>query len=203
VGNAVHRIIEQRASTAPDAVAIADGSRVITYRELNQRANALARHLCASGLTRGALAFVRMPRSTDLAVILLAIFKAGACYAWIDPGSRDDGELPASFCILRDASAGEERYLAIDIDCALRDTSSRSGPNLPVLTRGADVACVLPDRAGRPNVLVPHATIAALPRARALLQTWEGSAGALDLWVGLMSGTTLSLGVTSPATAAA
>jgi non-ribosomal peptide synthetase component F len=203
VSNAVHRIVEQRASSTPDAAAIVDGSQRATYRDLNQRANALARQLCASGLTRGALAFVRMPRSADLAVVLLAILKAGACYAWVDRDAPDAVDLPASFCILRHASAGEDQYLAIDIDRLLRDTTSRVGPNLPVLTRESDVACVLPDSAGRPTVFVPHATIAALPRALSLRQNWEGSPGALDLWVALMSGATLSLGVRTPATAAA
>jgi nonribosomal peptide synthetase DhbF len=203
VSTAVHRIVEQRASTMPDAMAIVDGSRVATYRELNQRANALARHLSLSGLTRGSLAFIRMPPGTDLAVVLFGILKAGACYAWMEPGSSDDIELPARLCIRRFASSHEDEYHAIDIDRALRETASRVGPNLPVLTRGPEVACVLSDRTGRPKVLVPHATIAALPRTRALLQTWEGSAGAIDLWVALMSGATLSLGVASPATAAA
>ena len=203
MSNAVHRIVEQRASSTPDVAAIVDGSQRATYRDLNQRANALARELCASGLPRAALAFVRMPRSADLAVVLLAILKAGACYAWLDPDAPDAVDLPASFCVLRHASTDEDQYLAIDIDRVLRDTTSRVGPNLPVLTRGSDVACVLPDSAGRPTVFVPHATIAALPRALSLRQNWEGSAGALDLWVALMSGATLSLGVSAPATAAA
>ena len=40
---AVHQIVEQRASATPEAIAIADGSGITTYRELNQWANALAR----------------------------------------------------------------------------------------------------------------------------------------------------------------
>lgn len=186
----------------PDAIAVVDGSDLATYRELNQRANALARHLSFSGLTRGALAFVRMPRGADLAVVLLGILKAGACYVWLEPGTPHDHALPSKLCIRRRSSSDEEEYLAIDIDRALRETASGAGPNLPVLTRGPEVACVLTDHTGRPNVLVPHATIAALPRTRTLLQTWEGSAGALDLWIALMSGTTLSVRRT-PATAAA
>jgi hypothetical protein len=52
-------------------------------------------------------------------------------------------------------------------------------------------------------VLVPHATIAAMPLASAQRRSWEGSVGALDLWLGLMSGATLALGVPSAVTAAA
>lgn len=203
VSNAVHRIIEQRAATRPETVAILEGPRGTTYREVNQRANALARRLCESGLSRGSLALVRMPRSTDLAVILLAVLKAGACYTWIEPGSSDDLDLPSSFCILRGQCAKEEQFIALDVERALCESASRLGPNLPVLTRGSDVACVLPDGNGRPHVLVPHATIAALPESPSPRRAWEGAAGALDLWAGLMSGVTLSLGATPPVTAAA
>lgn len=199
---AVHRIIEERAAARPEAAAIVDGRRALTYRELNQQANTLARRLCESGLTRGALAFVRMPRSGDLAVVLLAVLKAGASYAWIEPGSAEDTGLPAAFCIRRGRPGDEERYLAIDIEGALRDSAARPGPNLPVLSRGSDVACVLPDSNGRPHVLVPHATIAALPSAPAPRRPWDGTAGALDLWLGLMSGATLAVGVTPAVTAA-
>lgn len=201
--DAVHRLIERRASIAPDAAAILDSDRMTTYRELNQIANALARRLRESGLNRGSHAVVRMPRSTELATVLLAVLKAGACYAWVEPGSAEDVGVPASFCIDRESSGDEQQFLVLNIDSALREAASQPGPNLPVLTRGADIACALPDINGRPHVLVPHATICALPRTRTTRQAWEGCAGALDLWMGLMSGTTMALGVPSRATAAA
>jgi hypothetical protein len=203
VTDAVHRLVERRAAATPDAVAIVDGDRVTTYRELNHMANTLARRLRESGMTRGSLAIICLPRSAELAVVLLAVLKAGACYAWVEPGSPEGEKLPARFCICRECSGDEQQYLALDIDSALCDAASRPGPNLPVLTRGADVACVLPDISGHPHVLVPHSTIAALPRPRSLRQEWEGCAGALDLWMVLMSGATLSLGLPSRATAAA
>lgn len=203
MSTAVHRVIEQCAAARPETIAILDGPRTITYRELNQRANSLARRLCESGLTRGSLAVVRMTRSVDAAVVLLAILKAGACYTWIDAGSSDDVALPQGVCILRRRSTTEEQFLAVDVRSALVECVSRLGPNLPVLTRSSDVACVLPDVTGRPHVLVPHATIASLPPAPPGTREWEGAAGALDLWLGLMSGATLSLGAASPASAAA
>ena len=188
----------------PDALAILDGSHRMTYRELNQRANTLARRLSESGLSRGALALVRMPRGSELAVVLLGVLKAGACYAWIEPGSAEDqGALSASFCILRGRSGSEDRYIAVDVNPALRESATQPGPNLPVLARGSDIACVLPDGNGRPHVLVPHATITALPKASVPWREWESTPGALDLWLGLMSGATLAIGVSSPAAAAA
>lgn len=198
----MHRIVEQRASATPEAIAITDGSRITTYRELNQWANGLARCLAASGVTRGSLSLVRRRRGSELAAVLLAILKAGASYAWCETGSAEESDHP-DFCIRRRGSLNEDEYLALNIERIVHDCTLRIGPNLPILTRGDDVACVLPDANGRPTVLVPHATIASLPRPRSLRQAWEGSVGALDLWVALMSGATLSVGAASPATAAA
>ncbi len=163
----VHRVIEQRVAAQPEAVAILDDARGITYYQLNQRANALARRLRESGLIRGSFALVRMPRSADLAVALLAVLKAGACYSWFEPESPYDRQLPGSFCIDSGAPAKEEQWLALDLNRALRESECRSGPNLPILTRGSDVACVLPDVSGRLHLLVPHATITSLPETPA------------------------------------
>lgn len=201
--NSVHRLVEQQAAQRPDAVAIADGSREFTYREFNQRANVLARRLAESGLTRGSLARVRMARGADLAIVLLAVLKAGACYAWVEPGSPEDVDGLPAFCIVRGFEHGEDRYLALDIHAALEASAAKTGPNLPVLTRGTDVACVLPDSEGQPHVLVPHATIVSLQQAPvARVVSWQRGSGALDLWLALMSGATMSLRAT-PAMAAA
>ncbi|MEP7347047.1 MAG: condensation domain-containing protein, partial [Gemmatimonadaceae bacterium] len=51
---AVHLLFESQAAQSPDAVAIVDGERSLTYRELDARANQLARHLRTLGVRRGA-----------------------------------------------------------------------------------------------------------------------------------------------------
>src|SRR5688572_16735440 len=99
---AIHRAIELQTATRPDGSAVAVGPRTLSYRQLNQQANALARHLITSGLVRGSVALVRMHRSPELAVVLLAVLKAGAAYAWIDPDSPQAIDLPAPFCIVQE-----------------------------------------------------------------------------------------------------
>jgi nonribosomal peptide synthetase DhbF len=204
VNGAIHRVIEYHVASRPDAIAVTDGPSAVTYRELNQRANALARRLSESGLTRGAIALVRMERSINLATVLLAVLKAGAAYAWIDPASPDDVDLPADFCIQqRSASAKEEAFLAVDLRGALAACADRPSPNLPIVTRGSDVACALLDGAGHPKVLVPHATITALPADAPSSGEWSAAAGAFDLWLGLMGGATVTVPTTAAAASAA
>jgi non-ribosomal peptide synthetase component F len=191
VNGAIHRVIEQQSAMQPEAVALVDSTQALTYRDLNQRANTLARRLADSGLRRGSVAVVQMHRSVDLAVVLLAVLKAGAAYAWMEPGTSSGPDLPASFCIAqRRAAHAEQCFVAVDIRNALAACTARPSPNLPILTRGSDIACVLPDSQGEPQVLVPHETIASMP-APARRDAWTSEPGAFDLWIALMSGETL------------
>ena len=176
----------------PDAVALTDAAQALTYRELNVRANTLARRLGECGLRRGAVALVRMHRCADLATLLLAVLKAGAAYSWIEPGSHQDDDLPPSFCVAQRSSGAEQRYLAVDLGNAFALCAARPSPNLPILTRGSDIACVLPDGEGRPQVLVPHETITSMPAATQS-GSWTRDPGAFDLWITLMAGETVKI----------
>ena len=189
---AVHRIIEAHAARAGDAPAIADAGITLSYRELNQRANAVARHLIAHGFKRGGLATVCQPRAAETAVVLLGILKAGGTYVLIDCGATSDASWPRGVSFAEKNDGDEVRYRTVDIASALQQ-APRSAANLPIVARESDVACVIADRDGAPT-LVPHATIMSLQhRAAPPLAEWSGEAGALDLWAGLMSGATVTL----------
>lgn len=197
----VHRIVESHAATRGHEIALVGYETTLTYRELNQRANALARYFIAQGFRRGSRAVVKMERCPELAMVLLAVLKAGGAYTWID--SRvDQAGWPCGISLEQQTDEDEQRHLVIGIRDAL-DASARPAPNLPILTRAADIACVLPQRNGLPGVLVPHATITAL-QSHPLPETtdWSSEPGALDLWLPLMAGATVTM-TTAPSEAAA
>ncbi|MFD9891616.1 amino acid adenylation domain-containing protein [Amycolatopsis sp. NPDC059027] len=81
----VHELIEQRVRVHPDAVAAVHGHRRWTYRQLNARANRLARALLARGLHREDVVAVVTERGLDWLAAVLAIFKAGGVYLPIEP----------------------------------------------------------------------------------------------------------------------
>jgi surfactin family lipopeptide synthetase C len=81
---------EQQADATPDRVALLFGNRTMTYRELDESANRLARHLQAAGLAPGDFAGLCLERSFELIVCLLAILKAGAAYVPLDPSYPAD-----------------------------------------------------------------------------------------------------------------
>ena len=82
----VHELIERQAALSPDAVAVEAGGVRLTYRELNEKANRLARRLQSAGVTPETLVAVCVDRTLDLIVAPLAVLKAGAAYLPLDPG---------------------------------------------------------------------------------------------------------------------
>ena len=81
----VHELIEAQAKVRPDAVAVYEGDKRITYRELDQRANELALRLQASGAHEEVPVGLCMRRSADFVVGALGVLKAGATYVPLDP----------------------------------------------------------------------------------------------------------------------
>lgn len=81
----VHRLVESQAEQTPEATAVVFGQEIITYGELNGRANQLAHHLQKLGVGPETVVGVCLERSADLIIALLAVLKTGAAYAPMDP----------------------------------------------------------------------------------------------------------------------
>ncbi|MGC1734298.1 MAG: non-ribosomal peptide synthase/polyketide synthase [Pseudonocardiaceae bacterium] len=69
----------------PDATAVRCGEVSLSYAELNDRANRLARLLIERGAAAERFVALMLPRSVDMVVALLAVWKAGAGYLPVDP----------------------------------------------------------------------------------------------------------------------
>ena len=81
----VHELFEERVRAHPDAIAALHGNKQWTYRELNVRANQLARSLLSRGLAREGVVGVVTERNLDWLTAVLAIFKAGGAYLPMEP----------------------------------------------------------------------------------------------------------------------
>jgi len=80
-------LFEAQADRTPDAPAVAFAGTALTYRELDRRANRLARHLRSRGVGPAVKVMLRLERSTDLLAALLAVWKAGGAYVPVDPAT--------------------------------------------------------------------------------------------------------------------
>ncbi|WP_122314588.1 non-ribosomal peptide synthetase [Pseudomonas cichorii] len=84
-GMTVHALVEAQAASRPDAHAVVQDGQVLTYAELNRRANSLAHHLIGLGVKPDERVALCLRRSPDRMVGLLAVLKAGAAYVPVDP----------------------------------------------------------------------------------------------------------------------
>jgi amino acid adenylation domain-containing protein/non-ribosomal peptide synthase protein (TIGR01720 family) len=78
-------LIEEQIARTPEAEAVVFESESLSYRELNERANRLARLLVSQGAGAETIVGLALLRSTELVVALLAVLKSGAAYLPIDP----------------------------------------------------------------------------------------------------------------------
>ncbi|WP_328407054.1 amino acid adenylation domain-containing protein [Streptomyces violaceus] len=203
----VLELFRQQADRSPDAVAVMDGGRTLTYADLDRRSDGLAGHLAGLGVRRGDRVGVVMERGADLFVALLAVWKAGAAQVPVNvdhPAERiermlADAGARMALCVAatRDAVPDGVEPVVTDVP-ALEETPHEA----PALTVGAhDVAYVMytSGSTGVPKgVAVPHGSVAALasepgwsqgPDDCVLLHASHAfDASLMEIWVPLVSG---------------
>jgi natural product biosynthesis luciferase-like monooxygenase protein/amino acid adenylation domain-containing protein len=97
----LHGLFEAQVRAGPDRVAVEAAGVRLTYVQLDQRANRLARHLKSLGVGPEVAVALAVRRSADLPLGMLAIWKAGGVYVPVDP------DLPAErlLHVLQDSGA--------------------------------------------------------------------------------------------------
>ncbi|MFE4358102.1 amino acid adenylation domain-containing protein [Kitasatospora sp. NPDC056800] len=133
---AVADAVRDWAAREPGRTAVVCAAEELTYRELDERADRLARQLRARGVGPEDLVAVAVPRSAELIVALLAVLRTGAGYLPLD--HRHPAERTAF--MIRDAAP------------ALVLTSGEEVPGLPPADRLARLALDGPGTPGDPDV---------------------------------------------------
>lgn len=129
-------VVQKQVERTPDRIAVRIGEQIVSYAELNHRANRIAQALRARRIGRNARVGLCLERSVDMVAALLGILKAGAAYVPLDPsfpserlrfiandaqiallvcstGSQTGFDLPRERCFLMDEDAnlaGEEQH---------------------------------------------------------------------------------------------
>ncbi|HZU66135.1 MAG TPA: non-ribosomal peptide synthetase [Ktedonobacteraceae bacterium] len=167
----IPQLIARQASIRPRAIALVADGEVVTYEQLNRRANRLAHHLQSLGVGSGSgypYVGCYLERSIDLVVALLAILKAGAAYVPLDPAYPServafmlaDANVPV--LVTKASLAGRlanyhAQIVRVDADAALLAQQSEVDP--PALATVDDLAYVIytSGSTGRPKgVQITH-----------------------------------------------
>lgn len=135
--NNIHRHFEQQAAKTPSNIAVQLAGDSLTYEELNSTANQLARCLLGLGITKGQVVGICLENSLEMFVAMLAVFKAGAGYAALDPA------LPTSRleAMLEDCATQlvlTQQDLMAEIDFAQCKTLPMDEDVLPIFTSHLD-----------------------------------------------------------------
>ena len=133
----VHSEFEAQAARTPDAIALVHGHQRVSYRQLDERANQLARLLVERGVRPGELVGVRLRSGPGLVACRLAVLKVGAGYL------APDQSMPPTRIVVGAADLTAATALPID--------------SVAVAVRADDTACVIAGD-GR-AVVVPHRAI--------------------------------------------
>src|SRR5437879_818389 len=81
----VAELVTQQAAANPSATAVCAGNEVLSYADLDRRANRLAHYLRSMGVGRDTAVGLYLERSPAMVVAALAILKAGGAYIPLDP----------------------------------------------------------------------------------------------------------------------
>ncbi|WP_080497089.1 non-ribosomal peptide synthetase [Bacillus wiedmannii] len=81
----IQELFEQQVEKTPERIAVEYGTECLTYQELNERSNQLARVLRDKGVGRDVVVALIAERSIEMVTAMIAIVKAGGAYLPIDP----------------------------------------------------------------------------------------------------------------------
>ncbi|MFD6169030.1 non-ribosomal peptide synthetase [Streptomyces coeruleorubidus] len=177
----LHDLVRDQSRRTPHAPAVTDSSTTLTYRQLQDRADATADWLAGAGCGPGTLVGVALNRSADALVAVLGVLNAGAAYVPLDPGYPaerlravlDDARPRLVLAADREKTA---RLLGADVPLAeLGSIPATPAPGRHTRTAGAGVSPQSPayvihtsGSTGRPKgVVVPHRAI----RSRVVWET--------------------------------
>ncbi|WP_190085816.1 non-ribosomal peptide synthetase [Streptomyces longisporoflavus] len=164
----IHEVFARQAARTPDAVAVVAGETSLTYRELDDGSERLARELVRRGVCHGAVVGVVLPRSAALVTVLLAVLKAGGTYLPLDP----------------DYPAERVEFMLRDVRPVLLLTSSSAAASLPSAACPSLVldeldAAVVPARQAAPQAdeSTPALAVSVHPEHLAYVIYTSGSTG--------------------------
>ena len=143
----VHDLFERWAEETPERSAVVHRGETLSYREVNERAGALAARLAKRGIGPGVIVGLCLDRSAEMIVGMLAVLKAGGAYLPLDPA------YPGERLRLMLFDSGAQLLVTSDAHAPLFDDAPLSLLNLDAPEDEAPPAPGRTPRAARPSDL--------------------------------------------------
>lgn len=210
----IHQLFYEQVQRSPDATAIVCGARQLTFRQLNELSNQLARELLNLAAGPDTVFGLCVDRSPQMVVALLGILKAGAAYLPLDPEYPDVrvryllDDARVAGIVTQACFVDRFTSMGVTVPLCLLDAphlSSHSTENLPAAHAAEQLAYVLytSGSTGTPKaVAVPHRAVVRLvmnvsyvdltaaPRVLCAAPL-SFDASTFEIWGGLLNGACL------------
>jgi len=137
----IHQLFEQQVAQTPEAIAVVFQDRKLTYHQLNDRANWLARTLQELGVGPEILVGLCVDRSLEAIVGLLAILKAGGAYIPLDPTYPQErlsymlSDAKVSILLTQTALLSKFPEIEAQILCIDREKEKSSSDSIPFTSK--------------------------------------------------------------------
>ncbi|MGB2924726.1 MAG: amino acid adenylation domain-containing protein [Limnothrix sp.] len=173
----IHQLFEQQAGKTPEAIAVilpdlqGHADQVLTYGELNRRANYLAQLLQGQGVVQGTFVAMLMGRSPEMIIALIAILKAGGVYVPLDPAypqerlawMLSDTQAPIILTqsqLIERLPAHNAEVICLDTNWGADASESQALINTPVSPKDLAYINYTSGSTGRPKgVAIPHRAV--------------------------------------------
>ena len=149
----VHEKFEQVVAENPEGIAVEFDDVQLTYAQLNQRANQLARYLRKLQVGPEVLVGISMDRSVDMVVSMLAVLKAGGAFVPIDPTYPpervqymiEDSRIPVLLTqkMVKSVLQVPDQVTVVAVDEAWESIATESDANLNNITDPLNLAYVI------------------------------------------------------------
>ncbi|GGX32239.1 non-ribosomal peptide synthetase [Streptomyces chartreusis] len=163
----VEMFLEQ-ARNRPDAIAIVDERRSLTYRQAAELSGQLAHRLIENGLAAEQVVGISLPRSAEMVIGLLGVLRAGCAFVPLDPqwpAARravviEDARVMAQLNETGEHAPDEPEALAVDLDDRRFGSHPTEGPEVTVPGEALAYVIFTSGSTGRPKgAMIRHEAI--------------------------------------------
>ncbi|MEX3622783.1 amino acid adenylation domain-containing protein, partial [Viridibacillus arvi] len=145
----VKELFEEQVERTPNSVAIVFGEKQVTYRELNEKANQLARLLRSKGVKADEIVGIMLDRSVEMIIGIMGVIKAGGAYLPIDPTHPNERieymleDSQSKVLLTQNRIVGNLGFNSEIIDLYNDDLFKGASSNLSKVTRANDLVYVI------------------------------------------------------------
>uniref|UniRef100_UPI00047D5D9F non-ribosomal peptide synthetase n=1 Tax=Clostridium akagii TaxID=91623 RepID=UPI00047D5D9F len=161
----IQELFENQVEKTPNNIALVFKDKQMTYKELNEKANSLARVLRKSGVDKEKIVGILVQKSTKMIIAMLGVLKAGGAYLPIDPDYPIDRieymlqDSGASVLLTQGKKYEIKGYNGETIDLQSSNLFEENKENLPIASKATNLAYIIytSGTTGKPKgVMISH-----------------------------------------------